>query len=47
MEKPTWMTMLVFSLYFMLKMYIYKIKEKFENSIAKYYIANYNEFKNS
>jgi len=28
-------------------MYIYKIKEKFENSIAKYYIANYNEFKNS
>jgi len=28
-------------------MYIHKIKEKFENSIAKYYIANYNEFKNS
>jgi len=28
-------------------MYIYKINEKFENSIAKYYIANYNEFKNS
>ena len=29
------------------KMYIHKIKEKFENSIAKYYITNYNEFKNS
>ncbi len=37
-----------FSVYFSCqKMYIYKIKEKFENSIAKYYIANYNEFKNS
>ncbi len=29
------------------KMYINKINEKFENSIAKYYISNYNEFKNS
>ena len=46
MEKPTWMTMLVL-IYSMLKMYIYKMNEKFENSIAKYYISNYNEFKNS
>ncbi len=33
--------------FYVKKMYIYKMNEKFENSIAKYYISNYNEFKNS